>query len=220
MHSTVQTGLFTPKIFNYGYNFHHPNSNSSVSHMHREYPPPPVSFQHHHHHSHNQQHHQKQSQQNSQANMSRSKTDLNATLLKKSEKSKNKSSIEINLLGIDDMKRQNSKKMALSASNIPYLFATSQTNLNLNKAHRSNSICSSQSSPLNRKNIVNQTNLNDLQKLSMSSQINRSLSVTSKRLSLCFYVYRFWFILIETCILYKSNDGRFSEKTNSFVYFA
>ena len=42
MHSTIQTGLYTPNIFNYEHNFHHPNHNNiSLSNSCHHFPPPP-----------------------------------------------------------------------------------------------------------------------------------------------------------------------------------
>jgi hypothetical protein len=160
MHSTVQSGLFTPKIFNYGYNFHRPNS--EVSHMHQEYPPPPPSFQHHHHHH-------KKSQQNI-SGISHSKTDLNVIKIPNS-KPLTKSTLGINLMGLqsDDLKQN--KKMTLSASNIPYLFSSQPDLSDSSSKNRANSLISS--------NKINITNLNESKQLSMSSQINKSISVTS-----------------------------------------
>ena len=126
MHSTIQTGLFTPKIYNYGYNnFQRPNA--SVSHMHQEYPPPPQSY---HHHQPQQHYHaaptsvsqNAKPHNNSSTNMSRSKTDLNS-LLKPDTRQTNNSTLGINIAS-SDLKRNT--KTTLSASNIPVFFSSNQ----------------------------------------------------------------------------------------------
>lgn len=159
MHSTVQTGLFTPNIFNYGYNFHRPNS--EVSHTHQEYPPPPPSFQHHHY---------KKSHQNI-TGLSLSKTHLN-TIKKPDTKPLTKSSLDINLMGLQANDLKQNRKLTLSASNIPYLFSSHSNLADSAQKDRANSLVST-----NKINL--KSNLNDMKKLSMSSQINKSISVTS-----------------------------------------
>lgn len=159
MHSTVQTGLYTPNIFNYEYNNYHPNP-SAITNTCHHFPPPPVSLHHPHNHCANHGHLQKQ---------------------KKSHEHGGCSSVYASLLAIntDDSHADNKTKLktALSATNLnktsAYL-SLSSNNLNLDNSNKrvpKSSTFDGQLSKSNSAHAINMTGLVDKPMIHHQSQL-------------------------------------------------
>lgn len=146
MHSTVQTGLYTPNIFNCDHNYHHPNSFNTYRHN-------LPNHQHHHFQIHQPHHHNHQRNNN--------KNSSNNKLNSHGSSSANVSMLAINLIdgSTNDFLKQTDfhkrSKLNLSSSNIaklpPFVFSSNR-NLNAQDkitidTYRKTSICSSSSGP-------------------------------------------------------------------------
>ena len=138
MHSTIQTGLYTPNIFNYEHNFHHPNHNNiSLSNSCHHFPPPPS---HHHKNKQHQLLYPKQPTRDqirgsltqlSTVKPNSSKSSVNGGVANNSKQSKSKNSskknggiqsVNTSLLAIDDqqlptnndLKQRNNNKLFIT----------------------------------------------------------------------------------------------------------
>jgi len=161
MHSTVQTGLYTPNIFNYEYNNYHPNPSAHTNTCHH-FPPPPVSLHHPHNHC---------------ANPSPGHLHKH----KKTHEHGGCSSVYASLLAIntDDSHADNKTtlKPALSATNLnktsAYL-SLSSNNLNLDKTNKKvpkSSTFDGQLSKSNSAHAINMTGLIDKPMVHHHSQL-------------------------------------------------